>query len=179
MVPDDSCDTQRTRRKRDYKRTREATDGRRKMCRHVVHAWLRRASACEMNMRQEALPSRCHAPRRCRGGRAARAAAAAAARTAAAACGSEIIILEPFWPNSLSWMSSPGGRTRSQPFSSASCGSSRAAAARRGCSPCDERLASGRSRLSTRKDPAVSKREREGERPACSCHSSVLPRGQA
>ena len=55
---------------------------------------------------------------RCRGGRAARAAAAAAARTAAATGGSEIILM-PFWPNSLSWMSSPGGRTRSEPFSSA------------------------------------------------------------
>ena len=40
----------------------------------------------------------------------------------------------------MSWMSSPGGRTRSQPFSFASCRSSRAAAARRGCCPCDEGL---------------------------------------
>ena len=40
----------------------------------------------------------------------------------------------------MSCMSSPGGRTRSQPFSFASCRSSRAAAARRGCCPCDEGL---------------------------------------
>ena len=116
--PDHSCDTQWTRRKRNYKRTRQATDGRRKMRSHGVRAWLRRAGACNMYARQHALPCRCHTRRRCRGGRAARAAAAAAARTAAATGGSEIILM-PFWPNSLSWMSSPGGRTRSEPFSSA------------------------------------------------------------
>ena len=35
------------------------------------------------------------------------------------------------------------------------------------------------SRPSTRRDHAVSKREREGERPACSCHSGVQPSSQA
>ena len=39
--------------------------------------------------------------------------------------------------------------------------------------------ASGRPHLSTRKDHAVSEREREGERLACSCHSSVQPSGLA
>ena len=38
--------------------------------------------------------------------------------------------------------------------------------------------ASARSRLSTRRDETISKRERGGERPACSCHSGVRPRGQ-
>ena len=54
----------------------------------------------------------------CRCGRSAPAAAAAAAATAAASVGSKTI-LESFWPNSLSRMSSPGARTRAEPFSSA------------------------------------------------------------
>ena len=39
-------------------------------------------------------------------------------------------------------------------------------------------IASARSRLSTRRDETISERERGGERPACSCHSGVRPRGQ-
>ena len=55
-----------TRHKRDYKRTRQATDGRRKMRRHVECAWQTCVGTCDMNMRaNRRLPSRCHAPRRC------------------------------------------------------------------------------------------------------------------
>ena len=49
-----SCDTQRTRPKRNYKRTKQATHGRRKTRRHAVHAWLRRAGACACRMRPPA-----------------------------------------------------------------------------------------------------------------------------
>ena len=52
--PVHSCDTQWTRRKRNYKGTTQASDGRRKMRRHDVRAWLRRAGACDMYRR-------CHA----------------------------------------------------------------------------------------------------------------------
>ena len=79
-------------------------------------------------------------------------------------------------PISLSRMSSPGIRARVEPFSSAYA------------DQVEQRLhavvgdhvmiASARSRLSTRRDETISERERGGERPACSCHSGVRPRGQ-
>ena len=79
-------------------------------------------------------------------------------------------------PNWYSWMSSPGGRTRAEPSHLQMQ------------TMVEKQLhaiivdpvmrASARSRLSTRRDETISERERGGERPACSCHSGVRPRGQ-
>ena len=121
--------------------------------------------------RQQALPCRSHAPRQCRGGRAARAAVAAAARTTAAAGGRKKI-LESFWPNRLSRMSSPvePGPSPSHLLHA---------------DHVEQRLhavvvdqvvwTSALSRLSTRRDHAVSKRGFGRARPSCSCHSATQP----
>ena len=97
-----------------------AADGRRKMSRHAVHAWLRPAGACDMHMRAN---RRCHMPLPC--------AAAMPRRKSSTSSGSsgsedsstgrrqqdhlEALLAE----QPMSWMSSPGARPRPEPFSSA------------------------------------------------------------